>query len=60
MHLNYRLALDGIIAPRGGIPLIDQGVIIGAISCSGGTDTQDEVVGKAGAAVISQLPPKNS
>ena len=28
MHLNYLLAFDGIIASRGGIPLIDQGVVI--------------------------------
>jgi glc operon protein GlcG len=56
MHLNYLLAFDGIIASRGGIPLIDQGNIIGAIGCSGGTDSQDEVVSKAGAAVINQLP----
>ena len=53
---TYLLAFDGIIASRGGIPLIDQGVIIGAIGCSGGTDSQDEVVSKAGAAVINQLP----
>jgi glc operon protein GlcG len=56
MHLNYLLAFDGVIASRGGIPLIDQGVIIGAIGCSGGTDSQDEVVSKAGAAVINELP----
>jgi len=56
MHLNYLLAFDGIIASRGGIPLIDRGVIIGAIGCSGGTDSQDEVVSKAGAAVMNQLP----
>jgi uncharacterized protein GlcG (DUF336 family) len=54
MHLNYLLAFDGIIASRGGIPLIDQGVIIGAIGCSGGTDSQDEIVSNAGAAVINQ------
>ena len=59
MHLNYLLAFDGIIASRGGIPLIDQGVIIGAIGCSGGTDSQDEIVSKAGAAVINQLPARN-
>ncbi len=53
MHLNYALAFDGIIASRGGIPLIDQGTIIGAIGCSGGTDSQDEIVSKAGAAVIN-------
>src|SRR5450755_4976112 len=59
MHLNYLLAFDGIIASRGGIPLIDKGVIIGAIGCSGGTDFQDEVVSKAGVAVIEQLPVTN-
>lgn len=52
MHLNYLLAFDGVIASRGGIPLIEQGKIIGAIGVSGGTDSQDEVVSKAGAAVI--------
>src|SRR5580704_8035105 len=36
MHLNYLLAFDGVIASRGGIPLIEQGKIIGAIGCSGG------------------------
>src|SRR5580692_4359320 len=56
MHLNYLLAFDGIIASRGGIPLIDRGVMIGAIGCSGGADSQDEVVSKAGAAVINKLP----
>jgi glc operon protein GlcG len=39
MHLNYLLAFAGVIASRGGIPLIDQGVIIAAIGCSGGTDS---------------------
>ena len=52
MHLNYLLAFDGVIASRGGIPLIEQGKIIGAIGVSGGTDSQDEVVSKAGAGVI--------
>jgi glc operon protein GlcG len=59
MHLNYLLAFDGIIASRGGIPLIEQGMIIGAIGCSGGTDSQDEIVSKAGAAVINKMPPSN-
>jgi glc operon protein GlcG len=53
MHLNYLLAFDGVIASRGGIPLIDQGAIIGAIGSSGGTDSQDEIVSKAGAATIN-------
>jgi len=56
MHLNYLLAFDGMIASRGGIPLIDQGDIIGAIGCSGGTDSQDEVVSQAGAAAINRFP----
>ncbi|HZR57884.1 MAG TPA: heme-binding protein [Terriglobales bacterium] len=59
MHLNYLLAFDGVIASRGGIPLIDQGVIIGAIGCSGGTDSQDEIVSNAGAAIINQLTAGN-
>src|SRR5580698_10248667 len=54
MHLNYLLAFDGVIASRGGIPLIEQGKIIGAIGCSGGTDSQDEVVSMAGAVVVNQ------
>jgi uncharacterized protein GlcG (DUF336 family) len=52
MHLNYLLAFDGVIASRGGIPLIAQGKVIGAIGCSGGADSQDEVVSNAGAAAI--------
>src|SRR3984885_14941500 len=48
MHLNNLLAFDGVIASRGGIPLIDQGAIIGAVGSSGGTDSQDEVVSTAG------------
>ncbi|MGB8910211.1 MAG: heme-binding protein [Candidatus Cybelea sp.] len=60
MHLNYLLAFDGIIASRGGIPLIEQGAIIGAIGCSGGADSQDEIVSKAGAAVVNQLSARNN
>ena len=52
MRLNYLLAFDDVIASRGGIPLIEHGAIIGAIGCSGGTDSQDEIVSNAGAAVI--------
>ena len=55
MHLNYLLAFDGTIASRGGIPLIENGMIIGAIGCSGGTDSQDEIVSEAGAAMINAL-----
>ena len=53
MRLNYLLAFDDVIASRGGIPLIEQGHIVGAIGCSGGTDSQDEIVSEAGAAIIN-------
>jgi uncharacterized protein GlcG (DUF336 family) len=50
--MKYMLTLDDVIASRGGIPLIEEGKIIGAIGCSGGTGSQDEVVCNAGAALI--------
>jgi uncharacterized protein GlcG (DUF336 family) len=50
--LNYLITLDGVIGSRGGIPLIEGGKLIGAIGCSGGTGSQDEVIAKAGAALI--------
>jgi len=51
-NLHYILTLDGVIASRGGIPLVVGGKIVGAIGCSGGTGSQDEVACKAGAAVV--------
>jgi uncharacterized protein GlcG (DUF336 family) len=48
----YQLTLDGLIASRGGIPLLDKGKLIGAIGCSGGAGSQDEVACKAGAATV--------
>ena len=48
----YALSLDGMIGARGGIPLVDGGRLIGAIGCSGGTSSQDEVVCKAGVAAL--------
>jgi len=49
---NYLITLDGVIGSRGGIPLLEGGRLIGAIGCSGGTGSQDEVVCKAGAATV--------
>ncbi len=49
---NYIMTLDGVIASRGGIPLVEGGKLIGAIGCSGGTGSQDEVACKAGAATV--------
>jgi glc operon protein GlcG len=48
----YVLTLDGMIGSRGGIPLVENGKLIGAIGCSGGTGSQDELVCKAAAATI--------
>lgn len=46
---NYLITLDDVIASRGGIPLMQDGRIVGAIGCSGGTGSQDEVACRAGA-----------
>ena len=51
---NYVLSLDDVIASRGGIPLIEDGKLIGAIGCSGATSSQDEVVCTAAAALINK------
>lgn len=51
-NMNYIMTLDGVIAARGGIPLVEGGKIVGAIGCSGGTGSQDEVACKAGVAII--------
>jgi len=54
---KYVLTLDDIIASRGGIPLTENGKIIGAIGCSGGTGSQDEVICAAAAALINKDGP---
>lgn len=52
-NFNYLVTLDDIVASRGGIPLVEGGKMIGAIGCSGGTGSQDEVVCKVGAATVN-------
>lgn len=54
MKFYYIMTLDGSIASRGGVPLIEEGKIIGAVGCSGGVGAQDEVTAKAGAAVVNK------
>ena len=49
-----QLSLDDVIASRGGVPLVQNGKLIGAIGASGGAGSQDEVCAKAGAAVIDK------
>lgn len=50
-NINY-LTLDGISAIEGGVPVIEDGKIIGAIGASGGSTVQDGQVAAAGAAMI--------
>jgi glc operon protein GlcG len=42
------LTLDDVIASEGGIPIVVDGKLIGAIGCSGGTGQQDGVACQAG------------
>jgi len=53
-NLHYLLTLDDVIASRGGILIIDNGQIAGAVGCSGGTGSQDEVVCKAAVDAVSK------
>jgi glc operon protein GlcG len=48
----YLLTLDDIIASEGGIPIIADGKLVGAMGCSGGTGQQDGVVCQAGIAAL--------
>jgi uncharacterized protein GlcG (DUF336 family) len=50
--VNYILTLDDVIASRGGIPLVEDGKLIGAIGCSGGTGSQDEATCKVAASTV--------
>jgi uncharacterized protein GlcG (DUF336 family) len=49
--LRY-LQLRGAVSVEGGIPLVMDGNIVGAIGVSGGTNTQDGQIARAGAAVL--------
>jgi glc operon protein GlcG len=51
---NYVLTLDDVVASRGGIPLIEDGKLIGAIGCSGGAGSQDEATCLVGAKTINK------
>jgi glc operon protein GlcG len=48
------LALSGATPLQGGVPLIYQGKVIGAIGVSGNTPQEDEDIAKAGAAVVEK------
>jgi uncharacterized protein GlcG (DUF336 family) len=44
--------LPGVIGSEGGVPIVVNGRIIGALGCSGGTGQQDGVACNAGAAAL--------
>lgn len=50
--LHYLVTLDDLVASRGGIPLVEGGRLVGAVGCSGGTGSQDEVGARAGASAL--------
>ena len=49
------LTLDDIITVRGGNLIMSDGKIVGAIGCSGGTGSQDELICKAGVAAVTSV-----
>jgi uncharacterized protein GlcG (DUF336 family) len=51
LGLRY-LSLPGVVAADGGVPLVFDGKIIGAIGVSGGSNVQDGQVALAGAAAL--------
>lgn len=51
---TYLMTLDGVIASRGGVPLVEGGKIVGAVGCSGGIGPQDEAVATAGADALGK------
>ena len=48
----YIATLPGVVASDGGLPLIENGRVIGAIGISGGSGPQDGVIAKAGADTV--------
>lgn len=52
-QLNF-LSVDGVVALQGGLPILVDGRVIGAVGVSGVTSQQDEEVAAAGIAAIKQ------
>jgi glc operon protein GlcG len=48
----YQMTLDGMIGSQGGVPLVLNGKLIGAIGCSGGLGPQDLQTCMAGVAAL--------
>lgn len=50
--LPYLTTLRGVVASEGGLPLVLDGKLVGAIGVSGGTSPQDGVIAAAGVAAL--------
>lgn len=51
-YFAYLSTLDGVIASRGGNPVMVDGKVVGAIGVSGGSGSQDNAVSLAGQAEL--------
>ncbi|MGF6574101.1 glc operon protein GlcG [Paraburkholderia sp. GAS333] len=47
------LSIPGILAGEGGMPIVVEGKLVGAVGASGGAGVQDSVIAEAGAAAVS-------
>lgn len=47
------LSIPGILAGEGGLPIVVDGKLVGAVGASGGAGVQDSVIAEAGAAAVS-------
>jgi glc operon protein GlcG len=53
LSLGMPLATDGkLTCVRGGLPLLWEGTVVGAVGISGGTESQDEDLARAAAAAL--------
>jgi glc operon protein GlcG len=48
------MSLPGVVASEGGLPLVVEGQVVGAVGVSGGTGAEDGVVGQAVAAALAE------
>ncbi|WP_284223679.1 heme-binding protein, partial [Brevundimonas denitrificans] len=46
------LAIDGIVPVAGGVPIVVDGRVVGAIGVSGASSAQDDEVGRAAIAAV--------
>jgi glc operon protein GlcG len=52
------LAVPGVLPVQGGVPIVHEGAVIGAVGVSGATSQQDEQVATAGINTLSTAPGK--